>query len=323
MSEEYKEVPLKMVDPENDLPTNLYLLINEKFLHYLNKGDSVTIDKYDLFLNKNVKSVYVEDQDYDLMMDWCLTVRQTFKDELVEEAGEEAKEIIEGALEIEDELYDVFADEDLTSEKVEKIRGFSDEFIKKASKQEVFKKALAALLKRNETLAAHSTNVANLSVFIGMISGIGSKYALDNLYMAALFHDYGKVKIPSHIVENPSDANYERLMNAHPEASVKIIEKSEGVPEQVFKMILQHHEYWNGSGYPNGIKEFDIYEYSPILSIANEIDNFLIKNRAQPDVKRWEKAIKMVENGKGSKWNPDLFPRIPDALKKAFIPSYD
>jgi len=323
MSEEYQEVPLKMIDPESDLPADLFLLINDKYIQYLHAGDSIHIDKYDLFLNKNVKSVYVKDEDYDRVMDWCLTVRQTFREELIEEAGEDAKEIIEDAFELEEELYDVFSDQVLTQERVEKLRSFADDFVQKASEQENFKKALSALLKRNETLAAHSSNVANLAVFIGMISGIGSKYALDNLYMASLLHDYGKVKIPPHIVENPSDANYERLMNAHPEASIKIIEKSDGVPEQVYKMILEHHEYWNGSGYPRGIREHDIYEYTPILSIANEIDNFLIKNRAQPDIKRWEKAIKMVENGKGSKWNPELFPRIPDALKKAFLPGYD
>ena len=71
-----------MVDPENELPSDLYLLINQKYLHYLNRGDIVSVQKYDLFLNKNVKSVYVKDEDYDLMMDWCLTVRQTFKDEV-------------------------------------------------------------------------------------------------------------------------------------------------------------------------------------------------------------------------------------------------
>ncbi len=320
MSEDYQEVPLKMIDPESDLPADVFLHINSKYIQYLHAGDSIRIDKYDLFLNKNVKSIYVKDEDYDKVMDWCLTVRQTFRDELVEEAGEDAKELIEDSLELEEELYDVFSDQILTQERVEKIKTYADEFVEKASEQENFQRALAALLKRNETLAAHGSNVANLSVLIGMISGIGSKYALNNLFMAGLLHDYGKVKIPPHIVENPSDANYERLMTGHPEASIKIIEKSEGLPEQVFKMIMEHHEYWNGSGYPRGIREFDIYEYTPILSIANEIDNYLVKNRAQPDVKRWEKAIKMVENGKGSKWNPELFPRIPDALKQAFLP---
>lgn len=323
MSEEYKEVPLKMVDPENDLPANLYLLINDKYLHYLNVGDIMTSSKFDLFLNKNVKSVYVLDEDYDKMMDWCLTVRQTFKDELIEEVGEESQAFIEDSFEIEEDLYDVFSDQILTNERIEKIQVFTNDFVEKAKEQEQFKKALGALLKRNETLAAHSSNVGNLAVFIGMISGIGSKFALENLYMAALFHDYGKIKIPPHIVENPSDASYEKFMNAHPEASVKIIQKSEGIPEQVFKMILEHHEYWNGSGYPKGIREYDIYEYTAILSIANEIDNLLIKNRALPDVKRWKMAIKMVEAGAGTKWNPELFPRVTDALKTAFLPSED
>lgn len=320
MSEEFKEVPLKMVDPENNLPVNLYLLIGEKYLHYLNSGDSITSPKYDHFLNKNVKSVYVKDDDYDLMMDWCLTVRHTFKEELIEEAGEDAKEIIEDTLNLEEELYDVFSDLPLSMERIDKIQAYSNDFVEKVKEKENFKKALNALLKRNETLAAHSSNTANLAIFIGMITGIGSKFALEGLYMAALFHDFGKVKIPPHIIENPSDAHYESLMNAHPEGSVKIIAKSEGVPKQVLRMILEHHEHWDGSGYPNGTKGTDLYEYTAILSMANELDNFLVKNRLKPDVKRWELAIKMLDNGKGSKWNPLFFPRVPDALKKAFLP---
>ena len=320
MSDEYQEVPLKMVDPENDLPADLFLLINEKYLQYLHKGESISVAKYDLFLNKNVKSVYVKDEDYDQMMDWCLTVRQTFREEIIEEVGEEAGEIVEEAFEMEEELFEVFSDQVLTKERVDKLQGYASDFVDSLKETDVYKKAIGALLKRNETLAAHSSNVANLSIFIVMISGIGSKFALENLFTAALFHDYGKVKIPPHIVENPSDANYERLMNAHPEGSVKIIENSEGVAEQVFKMILEHHEYWNGSGYPRGLKEYEIYEYTPILGLANEIDNFLVKNKSLSDVKKWERAIKMAENGKGSKWNPELFPRITDALKKAFLP---
>jgi HD-GYP domain-containing protein (c-di-GMP phosphodiesterase class II) len=320
MSEEYKEVPLKMVDPVNDLPVNLYLCINDKFLHYLNSGDSITSPKYDLFLNKNVKSVYVKDADYDVMMDWCLTVRHTFKEELVQEAGIEAKEVIEETLDMEVELYDVFSDQPLDLKRIDKLQAYSHEFVEKVKEIEKFKKALSALLKRNETLAAHSSNTANLAIFIGMITGIGSKYALEGLYMAALFHDFGKVKIPSHIIENPSDAHYESLMNGHPEASVKIIAKSEGIPSQVIRMILEHHEHWDGSGYPNGTKGLDLYEYTAVLSMANELDSFLVKNRLKPDVKRWEMAIKMLENGKGSKWNPMFFPRVPEALKIAFLP---
>jgi HD-GYP domain-containing protein (c-di-GMP phosphodiesterase class II) len=246
--------------------------------------------------------------------------RMKVKEELIEEAGEDAKEIIEDTLNLEEELYDVFSDLPLSMERIDKIQAYSNDFVEKVKEKENFKKALNALLKRNETLAAHSSNTANLAIFIGMITGIGSKFALEGLYMAALFHDFGKVKIPPHIIENPSDAHYESLMNAHPEGSVKIIAKSEGVPKQVLRMILEHHEHWDGSGYPNGTKGTDLYEYTAILSMANELDNFLVKNRLKPDVKRWELAIKMLDNGKGSKWNPLFFPRVPDALKKAFLP---
>ena len=97
-----------------------------------------------------------------------------------------------------------------------------------------------------------------------------------------------------------------------------MIRRTEGLPEQVLTIIVQHHEQFNGHGFPKGISGDDIYDLSQIVSIANIFDNTLYENKRLPDHERYKKAIKVVEYGRGKQWNPKFYPRVVEALLLAF-----
>jgi HD-GYP domain-containing protein (c-di-GMP phosphodiesterase class II) len=316
---DYSEVMLAKLNPEAQLPADVYILLNGKYVKFKQKGDTLGKEKYELFLSKNVKSIYVESDQVLKFLDWITDQKEEDIEDMVKNAGEENRAFIEGSLKMKEKVYEVFSDEKLTPEKVVAIQENVRDFVDKIKKDPITAQAIEAIMKRNDDIAAHSINVANLAVFLGMAVGHGHSFVLESLYMGSIFHDYGKAKIPPEAYNNPEHPDYSKWILDHPENSVKIIKKSQGIPEQVFNIILQHHEHYDGSGYPNGLRGSNIYSLAQIVSMANEIDNLLTKTKDQEDEIRYKKVVDLLTLGDGTKWNPKFFPRVTQAFKVGFL----
>jgi len=160
-------------------------------------------------------------------------------------------------------------------------------------------------------------NVANLSLFLAMTVGHGHQHVLENLYLGALFHDYGKAKIPPQILENPSSVSYAQAISDHPEKGYEMLKKSKEIPKQALTIVLEHHEQFAGAGYPKGLTGDQIYGLSKIVTIANVFDNVAMENRRTPKT-MYRAAIKVLEYDKGKQFDPEIMPRIIDSLKLSF-----
>ncbi len=120
----------------------------------------------------------------------------------------------------------------------------------------------------------HSINVTILSLSLAATRGIQGE-ELRHLARGALLHDVGKVELPGPIVNKKG-----RLTSAehgvyqqHTTLGRKLCELVEGMPQTVLKIIEQHHEFLDGSGFPNKMKGDDISEVVRIVSVANMYDN--------------------------------------------------
>ena len=162
-------------------------------------------------------------------------------------------------------------------------------------------------------MANHSINVANVSVYLAMALGYSHHDLLENIYLGALFHDYGKAKIPSFLLENKNSVAYKQAMNKHPSEGAKIAASSNKLHNQALSIVLQHHEQWDGKGYPKALKGDDIYKPAQIVAMANIFDNIVEENKKKPK-EMYKKAIKVIEYDKGKMFNPALIERVVEAL---------
>lgn len=119
----------------------------------------------------------------------------------------------------------------------------------------------------------HSVNVATISIFIGTKLGL-KKDQIVQLGMGALLHDIGKIKIPLEILNKPSKLTDEefKIMKLHPVYTYKIIEEKSDVSDIVKLIAAQHHEKYDGSGYPFGLKGEKINYYSRIVAVSDVYD---------------------------------------------------
>ena len=125
---------------------------------------------------------------------------------------------------------------------------------------------------------AHSVNVAIYSCIIGMAMGLSEK-ELDQLVMAGLLHDLGKMAIPSEILNKKGRLTPEeyQVMKSHAKLSYDLIKGRWDVPTHVKVAVLFHHENVNGSGYPNGITADEQTQFTKIIHVADVYDALISK----------------------------------------------
>ena len=128
--------------------------------------------------------------------------------------------------------------------------------------------------KEDENIYYHSLNVSILSMLLAKKKGL-SKQQLNTIGMAGLFHDIGKLKIPTQIIRkteplNTAEKNYLKL---HPQYSVELLNLTENFDKDAKKIIAQHHELFDGSGYPKGLSGAQIHPLTHILSVVNNYDS--------------------------------------------------
>lgn len=119
----------------------------------------------------------------------------------------------------------------------------------------------------------HSVNVAVLSTIIGMGMGLEQEM-LNDLCVAAMFHDMGKLMIDSEVINKPGRLTKEEfaLIKMHPQLSLDLLAGRWNVSLEAKEAILAHHENDDGSGYPRGLHKDEIPLYARIIHVADVYD---------------------------------------------------
>lgn len=125
-----------------------------------------------------------------------------------------------------------------------------------------------------EEIYLHSMNVAVLSMMLGKELGFTSA-EIKQIGIGSLFHDIGKVEIPHHIVNSivPLTRPESNLLKQHCHYGEAIVKKI-GLADEAIRIIAQHHEYADGSGYPSQLKGNQISRLASVVAIVNTYDNY-------------------------------------------------
>lgn len=119
----------------------------------------------------------------------------------------------------------------------------------------------------------HSVNVAVICGVIGRWLGFTGKY-LKDLVLAGLLHDVGKTQIPLEILNKPGKLTPDEMaiMRLHTIRGYRLVRDIPDLPRSVMYGIFQHHERYDGSGYPLAVTSEKIHQYAKIIAIADIYD---------------------------------------------------
>ena len=149
----------------------------------------------------------------------------------------------------------------------------------------------------------HSTRLAEWGMRVGQELGLEDD-ALQNLEVAALLHDIGKVGIPDSILQKPGKLDPEEyaLMKKHPEYGWAVLRPLPGF-ERAALDILHHHESYDGTGYPAGLKTSEIPIVSRIVSVIDAFDA-MVSSRPYRKGLPIDEAMRRLILASGSQFDP-------------------
>ena len=141
----------------------------------------------------------------------------------------------------------------------------------------------------------HPLNVAIISGLIAQKLEF-STMSIDQIILAALLHDIGKLKIDLADSQAMLTMNEEEVKE-HTIIGYKLIKEKFELPEEIAKVALEHHENNDGSGYPQGLSSDYISEYAQIVNVANYYDNLAFNRTHVPVTNNKEALRTMLEVG--------------------------
>lgn len=160
-----------------------------------------------------------------------------------------------------------------------------------------------AIESRDPYTAGHQQRVARLCDAIGAEMG----FSTENRYwmkMAGMIHDIGKISVPAEILCKPtrlSDAEFS-IIKEHPETGYNILKGIE-FPHPIAEIVRQHHERIDGSGYPRGLTEDQIYIEAKIIAVADTVEAMASHRPYRPSL-GIEAALNTISDPKNRLYDP-------------------
>ncbi len=135
------------------------------------------------------------------------------------------------------------------------------------------------------------------------------------LMYAAYLHDLGKINISKEVLISSQKLTKEEWeeLKKHPQDSADILKQINGF-EKVVPIVLEHHEKYDGTGYPNGLQGENISYLARILTVVDSFDA-MTNQRPYQKTKTFEEAFKEIERCKGTHFDPDIADKFIEALK--------
>jgi len=164
----------------------------------------------------------------------------------------------------------------------------------------------------------HSTNVAKYAVAIARELGL-SPSQLEDIHIAAILHDVGKIGISERIIDKPeglSDEEY-AIMKDHPAHGMRILEPI-GFTPAIVDGIFQHHERYDGTGYPRGLSGERISLTARILNVADTIDA-MISARPYHEGISEEMVLRELEQESGRQFDPEIARTAQGLIAKGLL----
>jgi putative two-component system response regulator len=131
---------------------------------------------------------------------------------------------------------------------------------------------------------------------------------LNNIRLAAMMHDVGKLGIPDDVLQKPGDLTDEEFetMKDHSVIGAEILQDSDVPPLQMAETVARyHHEQWDGSGYPAGLAGEDIPESARIVSVIDVYDA-LVHDRVYRDAMPEQKVLDIIDEDSGTHFDPEM-----------------
>ena len=189
---------------------------------------------------------------------------------------------------------------------------------KKSIKSSIINSLKKSLQEKSFETNEHTERVSKYAKAIGKKMNL-KKDELDELMLTAQLHDIGKIGIDEQILMKPGKLTIDEfeIMKTHAEKGYRIINASSDL-DTIAKYVLGHHEKWDGSGYPLGLKGVEIPLISRIINVVDSYD-VMTNNRPYKKAMAQNEALHELERCSGSQFDPKIVNIFKEYMKCDFF----
>jgi len=193
------------------------------------------------------------------------------------------------------------------------FRRLLSRFREKEVYHDIIESLVAALEAKDTYTSGHSERVANMSY--NLSKGLGIKgVELQNIDISAHLHDIGKIGVPDKVLNKdgkllPHEWEYIKM---HPKIGFDILNKSKGL-KYISKIVLYHHERWDGKGYPKGLSGINIPIGSRVIAVCDSLDA-MTSDRPYRKAMGFDESINEVIINTGLMFDPIIVQYIVDNM---------
>jgi putative nucleotidyltransferase with HDIG domain len=286
------------------LPVSIFVYIDFKFITYRHKNVELDKNDFDRLTQRKIKQLFIKQAEIKIFQEWS----NKFKEEQKSNLSPKIQEVREDAHR---KYFDIF-NSNHPDKVVQKTLNVSKNLVLEIMKNPFNHRKLNTLQTYSKGTVDHSVNVSVLATYLGMQIGYTHQLILQHLGQGALLHDIGKSLIS--FSDNESKESIEKKLAVHPLLGRQLLEKEDQVPEEVLKIVEQHHENFDGSGFPNRLKRQEIYDLARIVAIANAFDE-LVGNGTGTLQDRHKFAIRTLDDKLYRKFDPVKLEKCLKILK--------
>jgi HD-GYP domain-containing protein (c-di-GMP phosphodiesterase class II) len=153
----------------------------------------------------------------------------------------------------------------------------------------------------------HGTRVAQLSNLVGREMGLDD-HRLQRLHFASLLHDVGMLKLERHLQMDARSCTKHTLLGSRMLARIRLW-------QDLAPIVMHHHEWWDGSGYPEGQSGTSIPLESRIIAVCDVFDT-ITSAASYKDTMPFQEAVSEIERGAGSQFDPDVVHAFTALVKR-------
>lgn len=284
-------IPSFELAPGAALPFSLFvrLPVTDRVILYRREGSTMDQEKLERVSQKQLK-FFVQKHDYEKYLEYAsrqllelirLQPRDTGK---LRAAANQMLTSAFGQDDLKNAREIVSNMGDLVTQVVSEIS--SDGFM---SRQSLFLR-FAKLAQTGTDFQRHPLHVASLAVMMAMGLGVTDQLSLVEIGLAGLLHDLGLTSLPVSVIEESHRYKdlgtvSKALLKLHPQGTIDLLrQRGVAISQLMETMILQHHEEFNGSGYPMGLAGNNVHMLAQVLHVADDLDDLLISANSTPEL---------------------------------------
>jgi len=261
----------------------IYIRLKEnRFIKILHAGDQFTKDRIDKYKNeKGVEFLYFHNSDRRKFIQYNNFLAKKLINTEVAPAISKVNLLKNVSEKYMEEVFTV----GVKPQVVDQGKEVCENIYNLVEKQEDLYKLLKTYQDFDPNAFTHAFLVSMFSTAIIKQFDWQSKTTIETTAMACLFHDIGKMKLPKELLEKrPLEMDDEEmeLYKTHPELGVEVVEGNRMINNSIKQIIIQHHEHFDGTGYPYGKRGSKILTLSNIVLLADDFVHLMIDEELKP-----------------------------------------